>query len=387
MGLSLMCFFYCFSDVAADGLVVEMSKFEPEGQKGYILTTCQMSRFTMMMVSTVFGTLAMSGKSYQAPGPPTPGALVLPFELSLGAVHWMLFAIAIPFYVGMWIWIRDPPPAEEHHSSICTGARVNAGKVWTAMKSFAVFMLIIQCYGNQAIASLLNPANNSIASISKPTAIQNGLGQVIANSCLVAGVWIFRKYFIATSWRVTLFLSQFFLALANSSLLMSIYDTWGISRNGWFYMFSSNLPSLIQGIGQVVSSFAMVEISPKGLEATVYELLVSANNGAIAMNAAIQTAFASPFQLDDVNSESWDENPHMVPTYQTRMMLSTIFSMLLNIIGAMVFVWFLPRNAEQCRAWATKPSWHRNRAAVLNCIVFLVPFTYANYSTVSRIFG
>merc|ERR1719401_2749926 len=113
----------------------------------------------------------------------------------------------------MWVFIRDPPLPEDHHSSIMEGARVNAGKLWTAMKSFAVFMLIIQCYGNQALASLLNPANNSIASISKPTSIQNGLGSVIGNMTLVAGIWTFRRYFMATSWRVTLFMSQFLLGI------------------------------------------------------------------------------------------------------------------------------------------------------------------------------
>merc|ERR1712232_912871 len=66
--LMLMCFFYCFADVAADGMVVEMSKFEPEDKKGYILTTCQMSRFFMQMVSTTLGMLIMSGEHYQPPG-------------------------------------------------------------------------------------------------------------------------------------------------------------------------------------------------------------------------------------------------------------------------------------------------------------------------------
>eukprot|EP00928_Gymnodinium_smaydae_P052761 TRINITY_DN36930_c0_g1_i1.p1 TRINITY_DN36930_c0_g1~~TRINITY_DN36930_c0_g1_i1.p1 ORF type:complete len:559 (-),score=80.89 TRINITY_DN36930_c0_g1_i1:284-1768(-) len=386
-GLTLMCFFYCFSDVAADGMVVEMSKFEPENKKGHLLTTCQMLRFTMMMISTVLGTLAMSGESYQPPGPPTPGAFVLPFELPLGAVHWMLFIMALPLYLGMWIWIRDPPTPEDHHHSFCEGARVHAGMLWKAMKSFAVFMLICQCYGNQAIASLMNPANNGIASISKPTSIQNGVGAVLGNACMVSGIWIFRKYFMATSWRVTLFMSQFFLAIASALSLMSIYDTWGISRNGWFYTLSSNLPSLIQGIGRVVSSFAVVEISPKGLEATVYELLISANNGAMSMNAALQTVFAAPFELDNVNSENWDAHPEMVPTYQRRLMMSTVFCLIVNIVGAFIFMWFLPKNAEQCKAWADKPSWHRNRAAILNVVVFLAPFMYANYTTVSRIAG
>merc|ERR1711957_146440 len=115
----------------------------------------------------------------------------------------------------------------------------------------------------------------------------------------------FRRFLMAKSWRSTLFMSEFFLAVTSALSLMIIYDTWGISRNGWFYMFTSNLPAIIQGVGRIVSSLAIIEISPAGLEATVYELLVSANNGAISLNTALQTVFAAPFQLDDINSESW----------------------------------------------------------------------------------
>merc|ERR1712050_210863 len=119
-------------------------------------------------------------------------------------------------------------------------------------------------------------------------------------------------------------------------------------------MLSGNLPAFIPGIGWVVGSLAIVEISPKGLEATVFELLISANNGAISMNAAIQTAFGEPFQLDDVNSDSWDLHPEMVPEYQSGMMSATVFSLAVNIVGAFAFMWFLPKNAEQCRAWSEK---------------------------------
>lgn len=264
---------------------------------------------------------------------------------------------------------------------------MNAGKVWTALKSFAVFMLIIQCYGTNAMANLMNPASNAITSISKPTSIQTGIGAVLGNLCMVVGVWMFRKFFMATSWRVTLFMSEFFLALTGVTALMSIYNTWGISRNGWFFMFSSYIPALIQGVGRVVSSLAIIEIAPKGLEATVYELLISANNGAMSLNTALMTVFAAPFQLEDVNSQSWDAHPDMVPEYEERMMLATVFSLLMNLVGAFIFVWFLPRNAEQCRAWAQKKSWHKNWAAVLNCVIFTVPFVYANYTLLSRISG
>jgi hypothetical protein len=202
---------------------------------------------------------------------------------------------------------------------------------------------------------------------------------------MTAGIWVFRRFFMAKSWRVVLFMSQFFLALAGALSLMSIYDTWGISRNGWFYMFSSYMPAIIQGIGQVVSSLAIVEIAPKGLEATVYELLISANNGAMSLNTAFMTVFAAPFQLDDVNSESWDQYPEMVPTYQSRMMWATVFSLIVNVVGASVFMWFLPRNAQQCQEWSAKKSWHNRWAAILNICIFAVPFVYANYTTLSSI--
>ena len=126
-------------------------------------------------------------------------------------------------YIGMWLWIRDPPAPEDHHANICEGARVHDGKLWTAMKSFAVFMPLIQCYGTQAISNLMSPANNGIASISKPTNIQTGIGSVLGNLSLMTGVWVFRQFFLATSWRVTLFMSVFFFSRFNFSTIDYVY--------------------------------------------------------------------------------------------------------------------------------------------------------------------
>merc|ERR1712050_468972 len=191
------------------------------------------------------------------------------------------------------------------------------------------------------------------------------------------------------SWRMTLFMSQFFLALANCCLLMSIYDVGGFSRNGWFYMFANNIPSMIQGIGRIVSSLPVIEISPVGLEATVFELLTSANNGAMSMNSALQTLLGVPFQLGDVNADNFFGKAHAdkVPEYEERLMLATVTATLINVVAAFIFMFFLPRNAEHCKTWANKKSWHKNWAAVLNVVIFTLPFVYANYTTVSHIAG
>lgn len=380
--MMVMCIFSTFADVAGDGMIIEISKSEPDSQKGYILTTCQMMRFVTMMVSTGLGTLFMSGQSYQPPHP-EPGALKLPFELSYANMHWLLLFASLPFYIGMWLWLKDPPTPENHESG-CAGFRTAGQRIWTALKSFAIFMLLIQAVGIQAVASMINPANNEIASIAKPTNIQSGIGAFLGNLLFVAGVWVFRKFFLQKNWRFTLFMTQSMTAVCSALAIMIVYNTWGISRNGWFYMFQANVPNFIQGVGQVVSSLAVIEVSPPGLEATIYELLISAFNGALALAAVLQTQFGRLFSLEDINAQAFVDHPDMIPTYERKLATATIFCFIVNILGAAVFMWFLPKNPSQCRQWMDKKSWHTNGAATVNLLVFGLPYLYANYQVIAE---
>merc|ERR1712183_332135 len=113
---------------------------------------------------------------------------------------------------------------------------------------------------------------------------------------------------------------------------MIVYDTWGISRNGWFYMFQANVPNFIQGVGQVVSSLAVIEVSPPGLEATIYELLISANNGAISMSSVLQTVFGRVFDVDGINAASFENHPDKVSMYESKLATATVFCLIVNLV-------------------------------------------------------
>jgi hypothetical protein len=382
--MMVLCIFTTFSDVGGDGMIIEMSKYEPDDKKGYILTTCQMLRFFLMMISTGLGTLFMSGESYQPPhrpGESTAGDIKLPFELSYGAMHWLLLCASIPCYIGMWVWLKDPP-APEGHVSGCRGIQHAFKHVWQAMQSYAVFNLLVQSVGIYAIAGLINPANPGIQSICHPSNVQSGIGAFLGNLLFVWGVWIFRKFLLHRNWRFTLFGTQAFVALTSALAIMSVYDTWGISRNGWFFMLQNSVPMLIQGMGQVVGSLAVVEISPPGLEATIYELLISATNGSIALSAALQVKFMQVFGIQNINYKTFYDNE---TENANKLARATIFCLMVNLAGAAVFMWFLPRNPGQCREWRDNKAWHRPTAAILNLVVFLVPFAYANYTVVTSI--
>lgn len=391
--LMVMCIFYTFSDVAGDGLIIELSKFEPDDRRGYILTSCQMIRFTMMMVVTGYGMLFMSGKEYESANP-DPDEIVFPFQLPFNWIHWGLLLMALPFYVMMWMWLKDPPPAELDHPRGCSGLGHSLGRTWTAMKSYAVFMLIIQNVGIQGIAGMLNPALAPIAMIANASNFESSLGVFLGNAAFVAGVWLFRKYLIAYNWRFTLIWTHGLISVCGILAVMIVYDTWGISQNGWFYMFQSNIPSVIQGLCQVLSCLAVIEISPAGLESTIYELLISSMNGALALSAALQSQFAAPFKLGVITLPAWKENgcgTHSLEPrnndvcggYETRMSAATWTTLAVNLVGVLIFMWFMPKNAAHCRKWAAVESWHSNWAAVLNVVVFGGPFIYSIYTTFS----
>jgi hypothetical protein len=376
MIMVVCCFFSTFSDVAGDGMIIEYSKLERGDSKGYILTTCQMLRFVMMMVSTGLGMLFMSGPHYQPPGGAKPGDINLPFDLSFAWVHWLLLFVSIPPYVGMWLWLKDPPVVEEHDRG-CRGLAVAFKRLWHAMQSYAVFNLLIMSVGIYGLAGMVNPANSPIAAIAQPTNIQSGIGAFLGNLFFVCGVWIFRKFFMAKNWRFTLFMTQAFVAICSALAIMIVYNTWGISQNGWFYMFQNSIPMLIQGIGQVVGSLAVVEISPPGLEATIYELLTSATNGSISLSTTLQTTFGAIFGVDDITYKNFHGPMH--DEYVARMARATLFCLAVNVSAAAVFMWFLPKNPAMCKEWLEKKGWHNKWAGLLNVAVFVGPFAYANY--------
>lgn len=391
--LMAMCVFYTFSDVAGDGLIIELSKFEPDDRRGFILTSCQMIRFVMMMVVTGYGMLFMSGRDYESENP-APNEIIFPFELPFNWIHWGLLFMALPFYVMMWLWLKDPPQAEEHPRGVA-GLGMSLGRTWTAMKSYAVFMLLVQNLGIQGISGMQNPALNLIAMVANPSNFQSSLGVFLGNATFVVGVWLFRKYLIAYNWRITLIWTHGMISICGLLSIMIVWDTWGISQNGWFYMFQSNIPMVIQGLCQVLSCLAVIEISPVGLESTIYELLISSMNGAQSLGVALQSQLAAPFQLD-VTQSNWtsygcdaaksagvSRNETMCGSYETRMSSATWMTLGINLAGVLLFLWFMPKNAAHCREWAAVESWKSNWVAVLNICVFGGPFIYSMYTTFS----
>lgn len=377
MALLGACIFYIIADVAGDGVCIEMTKFEPEEVRGHILTTGQMARFTMSFFATFLVLIVMNGKSYVPPGKSLDSAdMEFSFELSLGQVHILLFVLALPFWGLMVFWLRDPPKqcAAEHK-----GFGPAMRELWAAMQSKAMLALVVFSVGHNAFVGMQNPAANIVADIAAPTTAQNSIGAAIGNLLFILGVWIFRAFFMNRNWRVTLVWTTFLGLTALGFNFMVIYDAWGVGQDGWFYALSGALPSLIQGIGQVLSSLAVAEISPHGSEATTFEFIISVNNAALALNFDLQNIFTPIFELGDINLRSYSAaNDSMRNEFNSRMAEATWLTMGINVGSVLIFMWLLPPDIATCKAWLKDEQWRKLSIGLITvgiatfCFIFSV---------------
>merc|ERR1719240_1233535 len=112
--------------------------------------------------------------------------------------------------------------------------------------------------------------------------------------------------------------------------LMIIFNVWGVGQSGWFYAFGSNIMLLIQGVQQVLSSLAVIEVSPPGFEASVYEFLISVGNSGISLNANLMNIFVPLFHLNGINGVSYENakkhDPALHAHYNSQLASATYFT-------------------------------------------------------------
>jgi len=160
--------------------------------------------------------------------------------------------------------------------------------------------------------------------------------------------------------------------------LLVIYNAWGVGQNGWFYMMSGTLPSVIAGIQQVLTSLAVAEISPAGSEATLYEFLVTCHNSAIALSSNLMNIFLPVFNLNEINGSVYDAADSALRSiYNSDMAGATYLTAVVNIVGVLVFMWFQPIDKAQCKEWLEDKRWHRPAVGILSLSIAVACFGFS----------
>eukprot|EP00811_Abedinium_folium_P012526 NODE_2161_length_2279_cov_9.491636.p1 GENE.NODE_2161_length_2279_cov_9.491636~~NODE_2161_length_2279_cov_9.491636.p1 ORF type:complete len:506 (+),score=158.07 NODE_2161_length_2279_cov_9.491636:155-1672(+) len=367
----LISFFYVISDVAGDGMTIELSKAEPIEVRGHILTTGQLVRFVASIAVNMLGILAMNGKDYY-PNVSKANETIFPFELSFGNVHLVLLCACLPFYLGMVVLLKDPPlPLDSN--ALATERKRSVMEVmammWSLMKTKVMLFLIIFPLANMTFCCLQNPAGNVVGAIASPSTLQLSVGNFVGQLLFAVGVWIFRTYFMQTNWRVTFMWTAVLLATNNCFQLLVIFNAWGVGQDGWFYALGGSALSLITGVQQVLSSLAVVEISPAGYEATVYEIITTVHNAGITLCSNFQNLLVPVFALNDIDALTYTAATR--DDYNARMCAATVFTLVLNVVTVPMFMGFLPKDKAQCAAWLKDPRWMHMAVGVVSVVLTL----------------
>jgi len=372
--LMCTCALYMFAEVSADGLTIELSQSEPEHRRGMLIVNSQIVRFVTTASVLVGSALLLNGlKMY--PSPLTQDGL-FDFGLSLEQLHWTVLGLAMPLYLMVVCFLRDPPDRGQCREYDCQEL---VAAFWDTLQSKAMLSMIVFNVGFVAIAGLGNPAAVALATIVAPTPLQLNLAAFLSKVLFVCGIWVFRRFFMARNWRVTCCWIHVLLLLEGAFYLLVIYDIDGIGQSGLFYCFGDCPINMIVSMSQVVSLLAAAEISKSGLEATTYELLTTMHNVAIALNASIGNSLIAAFDINQINHDVYEaaRSNGTQGRFNEILRNATIVTMGIQLLGTMIFVWLLPQDMIMCRVWRDDIAWRTHRVGAFALLVAVSVFCYS----------
>lgn len=371
-----VCFAFMFCDVSGDGMSMELSKFEPAEKRGYILATGQLYRFIANFFSNGLG-FFINGKFYNNNPSDAFG-----FELSFAWIHIVLIFAIVPFFCAMIYLLKDPPPPRKSENATLNEAHGIRG-VWKVVQSFAVFMLILNNLFNITLAGFANPATAGIQDITSVSTLMTLSGNMVGMGLFSIGVYLFRTYFMNVNWRFTLFWTNCF-NVVNILLFLPMIHNWGGLQNGWCISIAPSILQIIVGIAQVLTSLAVVEISPPGMEATIYEFLTQVHNAAITLNTIFSSDIIEILNLGDFNNRTtYMERQEY---YNRQMDTGTLIACIICGVGIVLASLTLPKDKAMCHTWLNKAGWNNAWVGIFNLVLAMGLAWFALVRTFQKLF-
>jgi len=371
-----VCLAFMFCDVSGDGMSMELSKFEPAENRGYILASGQLSRFIANVLSNGLG-FFINGKYYN-----TVPSDAFGFEISFAWIHIVLIFMVLPFFVAMIILLKDPPPPKRSDDETLNEAHGVRG-VWKVVQSYAVFMLILNNLFNITLAGFANPATAAMYDIVSTSTLMALTGNIVGMGLFSIGVYLFRTYFMNVNWRFTLFWTNCFNVVSIVLFFPMIHNWWG-TQNGWFISVAPSILQIIVGIAQVLTSLAVVEISPPGMEATVYEFLTQVHNAAITLNTIFSSDLIEALNIGGFSNKA--EYLLKQDYYNRQMDYGSYIAIGICGLGIVLASLTLPKDKATCHTWLNKQGWNNPWVGAFNLVLAMGLAWFSLVRTFQKLF-
>lgn len=290
--IMFVCIGYVITDVACDGIMVELAQHEHIEVRGTAQSTIYIVRYSANLMAGVVAALCFNGTEYGG-----SFAWSVPYHLvffmcgvitSLGAVSSILLLDEEPF----------PPDMLRHPFH----------EMWRIFKQRAIWQLMAFHFLNSFLSGI---SFSGVASIQDYwagiTPLNNSISGCVTTALFVAATWLMRTYFLNSSWRGLMFACTMFMSAVNFGVNMVV--TFNLVRNQWFYLGGPQLAVIPDGMRHVISGFVTVEIAEHGFESATYSLLTTVHNLASPCAVSATNYIDSFFDVSDADIAG--DSPHV----------------------------------------------------------------------------
>lgn len=354
------------ADVPADGFCIELEKTENSLEQGQIFATAQRIRFTFAILIGLIQTFLVNGESTNDPDCEIKWDECWKWGLTVNQYYGIIFVLVLILFIPM-CYLKEPIIEKKHRF------KEFLEKIWNTLQNLTTGYLVVYIIGIGTFTSFSSRAAIYMQYyIIELSNLQTGIDTICKNVALVLGIWIFQKFLIKKSWRITSYGSTILISLFSLLWIPAFYNVSGL-RNGWYTIFIDIDQTFAIGLGQVLLSMATIELSYSGLEATTYEFLMSLANSVATIKGILSTQLlftvnangcdgsdgsddsvdsvnTCPSNTVDISSEEAFENtngPEKFTNY-TLLIIGISFGF------CFMFTNFLPKSKEQCIEWKYK---------------------------------
>jgi len=314
---------YVLSDVCADSIVVDFAQREPLESRG----KTQSAIYAVRTVFVIFGELltgfCFNGEEYGGD---------FDFSLSFPQLMIILTVLTVPVIPMTWFFIKEEKKPRVNFTSYMK-------ELWVLIQKRVVYQVICFNFFQAMFSSISYTASSPVASyMVGVTPINNTLSEIFGNLLFMAGIMITSKWGLRWNWRFMIVFTGLFVMLVDG--FTTFITIWDVFRSQWFWL---GLPVAVQlpyGVGFVISSFVIVELSGVGNEGVVYGLITMVYNLASPFATAMTLVIDQPFDLTTERIQADDKSIRTDLSYAVIIMYAmTAFSW--------VFLVFLPRQKEE----------------------------------------
>merc|ERR1712118_47707 len=88
--------------------------------------------------------------------------------------------------------------------------------------------------------------------------------------------------------------------------------------------------------------------------------------------------FMPVFNLNEITATAYHSaDSAQRDIYNSQMAGATYFTMAVNIVGVLIFMWFMPVDKAQCKEWLTNKAWHCPSIGILALAIALAAFGFS----------